>query len=69
MLYFIDDVQVAEWDIHPFSNSHLIFYIEEKGENALAQRVLGQNGEVLGLIWMGFINEEDGERQMSKKIE
>jgi hypothetical protein len=69
MLQFIDDVQVAEWDIHPFSNSHLIFYIEEKGENALAQRVQGENGEVLGLIWMGFINEEDGERRMSKKIE
>ena len=66
---YVNDTLRSEWDVHPFYDSHLIFYIQEKGENRLARCVFGENGEVLGLIWLGYITEENGERQMSKKIE
>ncbi|UCE70383.1 MAG: hypothetical protein JSW57_05725 [Flavobacteriaceae bacterium] len=65
---YVNDTLRSEWDVHPFYDSHLIFYIQEKGENRLARCVFGENGEIVGLIWLGFITEEDGERQMSKKI-
>jgi|GEM_PF-702216 len=66
---FINDSTVLEWGVYPYSNSHLIFYGQEKGDNWLCKIEFGKNGEVLRLIRFGDMIEVDGNRRMMKKIE
>jgi len=66
---FINDSTVLEWGVYPYSNSHLIFYGQEKGANWLCKIEFGKNGEVLRLIRFGDMIEVDGNRRMMKKIE
>ncbi|MDH3699526.1 MAG: hypothetical protein OEQ81_12745 [Flavobacteriaceae bacterium] len=64
-----DSLVVQEADIYPYYNSHLIIHTKEKGETWLAKIEFGKDGEVLGLTWFGFMEEEDENKIISKKIE
>ena len=43
-----------EWDIHPYSDSVLIFYEPKKIGSYLGKIVSGSDGEILGLDFIGF---------------
>ncbi|WP_297695303.1 hypothetical protein [uncultured Eudoraea sp.] len=67
--FFKNDSMLQEWDIHPYSKSHLINYMQAKGEHIFSKIEYGRNGEVLGLVSFGDMTEVDGKRRMWKKIE
>ena len=65
---FINDFKVSEASVHPYHNSHLIIYAQDKGDSYLAKIKFGKDGEVLGLTWFGNMRQEHGDKILTKKI-
>ena len=69
---FVKDSLVEEWDIHPYDNTHVLFYSKDRPGTdnvGICRVVSGENGKVLGLITILDIREVNGNRAMAKKIE
>ena len=68
--YWGEDETAFEWDIHPYSDSVLIFYEPKKIRSYLGKIVSGSDGEILGLDFIGFLQmDENGNKIIYKKIE
>ena len=71
-ILFVKDSPQEEWYIHPYNNTHLIFYSKDRPEKEnrhMSRIIIGENGEVLGLITILDMREINGNRAMAKKIE
>ena len=69
---FRNDSIIRELVIHPYSKSYLILFgqdSKDKDDNQMFRIVYGENGKVIGLIYVQGMLMVDGKRGMWKKIE
>ena len=66
---FLNSEKINEFDVQPYFDSHLSITKSKINRSFLLKIISGKNKEVIGLIPLGDLTEENGNRAMWEKIE